>query len=134
MKELAALTLAAMGLGGCVETVKFSSLAPSSESIGRALSAERALTHGQTGSFRGRDPVKAERLSLCLKDGGGHRDLMAARMDGDRVCGTLSWPADESGHEVCYALGDIQAVGLPRDAQTFGYYPVRGWLKCQGDT
>jgi hypothetical protein len=134
MKELAALTLAAMGLGGCVETVKFSSLAPSSESVAQALAAELALTHGQTRSFRDRDPVRARQLTLCLKGDGQPRDLMAASMDGDRVCGTLSWPAGESGHEVCYPLGDIQAVGLPRDAQTFGYYPVRGWLKCQGDT
>ena len=134
MKRLVAVTLMAMGLGACVETVKFASLAPSSESITRALAAGRTLNHGPAKALRDRDPVNAERVSLCLKAGGGHHDLMDARLDGDRVCGTLSWPASKGGEEVCYALADIQAVGLPRDAQTIGYYPVRGWLKCQGDT
>lgn len=135
MIRVAATVAVALSVAGCVDTVKFSSLAPSADNIGRALTAEQALTHPAT--VAGRRPDDAGRLSVCLASGGHSIDLTQARIDDGKVCGVPYGPSatrlGSSGH-VCYALDELQSVGLPHDAKTFGYYPVRGWLECRGET
>ena len=122
-------------LTGCVETVKFSSLAPSADNVARALAAERNLAHPQTVALRQYSSDEGRRLSVCLKSGGMARQLADVRLENNRVCGTPIVPgATQVEPRVCYEFETLQSIGLPRDAHTFGYYPVRGWMKCQGET
>jgi len=136
IKVAAPVALAlALALAGCVDTVKFSSLAPTPDNVARALAAEQALTHTPTVSRR--RSGDGDWLSVCLASGGHSVELSNARIEDGKVCGIPYDPsATHAGVDVqvCYALEELQSVGLPRDATTIGYYPVRGWLKCRGET
>lgn len=135
MIKVAATVAMATALAGCVDTVKFASLAPTPDNVTRAFTAERALTHPQTVAAREFD--NAERISVCPVGGDTFVELTNARIDGGKVCGTPVGPSATrlgSSDQVCYAMDELQSVGLPRDAKTFGYYPVRGWLECRGET
>lgn len=135
MIKVAATVAMTLALAGCVDTVKFSSLAPTASNVSRALVAERALTHPQT--VAGREYGSAERLSVCPVGGEQSVELTNAHIEGGKVCGTPMGPSVTrlgSAAQVCYAMDELQSVGLPRDAKTIGYYPVRGWLECRGET
>lgn len=134
MIKVAATVAMALALAGCVETVKFSSLAPTPDNVARAFAAEQALTHPQT--VAGRHYGATERVSVCLAGGEHSVELINARIEDGKVCGEPSGPSATrlgSTARVCYAMAELEGVGLPRDAKTFGYYPVRGWLECRGE-
>ncbi len=133
MKTAAAVALTLV-LAGCVETVKFSSLAPTPDNIARAFAAEQALTHPQT--VAGRQYGGADRVSICLSGDDQSVELTNSRIEDGKVCGEPTGPSGSrlgSTARVCYAMAELESVGLPRDAKTFGYYPVRGWLECRGE-
>lgn len=128
----ALIILALAGLGGCVETVKFSAMAPNAASARQALAAEAALRHGQTRSSVETHPEMARRLSLCAA--GETVDVYAVRVTDDGLCGSLLANGDAvKGQERCWRFDELTAVGKPRDATTFGYYPVRSYLKCSAN-
>lgn len=131
MKQVLTI-LALAGLGGCVETVKFSALAPNAASARQALAAEAALRHGQTRSSVEIQPGMAQRLSFCTA--GERVDVYAVRVTDDGLCGSvLANGGGTMGQERCWRFDELTAVGKPRDAATFGYYPVRSYLKCSPD-
>lgn len=132
MKRVVAI-LALAGLGGCVETVKFSTLAPNAASAHQALAAEGALRHPMTRSSAEISPEMAQRLSFCVA--GQNVELYAARVTDDGVCGSvLSSGGAMTGDERCWRFDELTAIGKPRDATTIGYYPVRSYLKCSPAT
>ena len=133
MKQLVGL-LALAALGGCVETVKFSSLAPTTSSVRDALMAEGALRHPMTRHVVEGHPEFARRLSFCTE--GRSIEVYAVRQTNDGLCGIPLRPAASTGDqpvELCWRFDHLSAIGKPRDATTFGYYPVRSPLKCSPD-
>lgn len=124
-------------LGACVETVKFSPVAPSRASAEAAMTAERALTHPQSVAMRGDHASMNDRLSFCTAT--GLVEARAVRVTDDGVCGlemSPTWPGHPAGDrpepvERCWRYDEMTTIGRPRDGTTVGYYAVRGYLSCE---
>ena len=124
---------ASLTFASCVPTVTYSPLPSSLESAQRALTAERALTHPQTVASRKSNPDRAP-LSFCTAEG-LLVDIPTPRITDNGICGQrVHWlPTAVSSTvdpERCWSYAEIRTIGQPRDATTFGYYAVRGYLRC----
>lgn len=125
---------ASLALASCVPTVTYRPSPGSFESAQRALAAERTLSHPPTAAIRESNPDFTP-VTFCTAEG-LRIVIHEPRLTEDGICGqrfrlltTAVSPAVEP--ERCWSFAEISTVGQPRDATTFGYFPVRGYLPCR---
>lgn len=125
MKAAIIGALAVTALAGCVNVVKYSPLAPTSENIRSSVAAGALIR--SPGPGRGT-------IQLCLGDGSA-RLVRNAEVSRDQVC----WRYQQSNADFrqssktvveCTPLTEVVAVGRPRDARVVGYYPVSVPMRC----
>ena len=129
----ATIVAVSVSLSSCVPTVTYRPSPSSLESAQRALAAERTLIHPQIVAIRERDPDFAP-ITFCTAEG-SRIEIHEPRVTETGICGqpgrrlpgAISPTVDP---ERCWSFAEISTIGQPGDATTFGYYAVRGYLRC----